>query len=86
MVVKKRQSDRIKKIASDLNLSEKLVRSVIDTYIESLKRDASAGEDIEVRGIFLVKVRNIDGEYVPRGSVSPVLKERIKKGYKNNAV
>lgn len=86
MVVKKTQSARIKEIASDLNLSEGLVKRVIEEYIASLQHDVACGEDVEVRGIFQVKVREINGELVPRGTVSPALKERIKRGYKKNAV
>lgn len=86
MVVKKTQSARIKEIASDLNLSENLVKRVIDEYIAKLQCAVASGEDIEIRGIFQVKVREINGELVPRGTVSPALKERIKRGYKNNAV
>lgn len=86
MVVKKTQSARIKEIASDLNLSENLVKRVIEEYIAALQHDIASGEDIEVRGIFQVKVREINGELVPRGTVSPALKERIKRGYKKNAV
>lgn len=86
MVVKKTQSARIKEIASDLNLSENLVKRVIEEYIEKLQCAVANGEDVEIRGIFQVKVREINGEMVPRGTVSPALKERIKRGYKKNAV
>lgn len=78
MVVKKTQSTRIKEVASELGISEKLTKRVIELYIESLRSDIAKGEDVEVRGLFQVKVREINGELVPRGTVSPALKERIK--------
>lgn len=78
MVVKKTQSTRIKEVASELGISEKLTKRVIELYIESLRSDIAKGQDVEVRGLFQVKVREINGELVPRGTVSPALKERIK--------
>ena len=78
MVVKKTQSTRIKEVASELGISEKLTKRVIELYIESLRSDIAKGQDVEVRGLFQVKVREINGELVPRGTVSSALKERIK--------
>ena len=79
MVVKQTQSSRIRKIASDLDLPITVVKRIIDEYIESLQEAVLDGEDVEVRGIFQVKVREINGELVPRGTVSPALKEKIRE-------
>ena len=81
MVVKKTQSSRIKEVAGELDLPVSVVKGVVDKYIESLQRAVMNGEDIEVRGLFQIKVREVDGVPTPRGTVSPVLKEKIKRGY-----
>ena len=81
MVVKKTQSARIKEIAKVLDLPEVTVKRVIDEYIASLQYSIIQGEDIEVRGVFQVSAEEIGGRIVPRGTVSPALKERAKRGY-----
>lgn len=81
MVVKKTQSARIKEIAKVLDLPEVTVKRVIDEYIASLQYSIVQGEDIEVRGVFQVSAEEIGGRIVPRGTVSPALKEKAKRGY-----
>ena len=79
--MKKTQSARIKEIARTLGLPEVQVKRIVDEYIMSLQNSVLNGEDIEIRGIFLINVDTIDGKVTTGGMVSPALKEKIKRGF-----
>lgn len=78
MVVKVTQAQRVNSIAQELGLPVSVVKRVVDGYVESLQKSALGGEDVEVRGLFRIKVKSIDGHLVPRGIVSEALKEKFR--------
>lgn len=80
MVVKSTQKLRIQTVACRLNLPVSVVERVVQEYIASLQQSALKGEDVEVRGLFNIKMyHNDDGTYTPRGSVSLALKDKLAK-------
>lgn len=83
MIVKSTQQLRIKTVACKLKLPIPVVDRVIKEYIESLQQSALKGEDIEVRGLFSIKMYPIEnGGFIPRGSVSLALKDKLAKSKK----
>lgn len=75
---KETQSSRVERVAKKLNVSKKLVEGIISAYIEDLTQSALNGEDIEVRCLFSIRMKEVDGGYVPRGAVSDVLRQRCE--------
>lgn len=83
MIVKATQKLRIQTVACKLKLPVPVVERVIQEYIESLQQSALKGEDIEVRGLFSIKMYHAeDGTYIPRGSVSLALKDKLARSKK----
>lgn len=80
MVVKVTQSSRIRGIADRLNVPVPVVKRIIDEYIAGLQQSALNGEDVEVRGLFAIRMLQDGNSFIPRGVVSPVLKEKLRNG------
>lgn len=71
------QSERIKKVAERVGVSEYVAKRIISEYLDSLTLSICRCEPVEIRGIVTISASIIDGKIVPRSRVSESLKKRI---------
>ena len=87
--------DIINKLASDINVNQKIAKIAVDTIIDSVKKAITSNERVEIRGFGSFKVKNCSsyqgrnpktGEVIQVGEknlpffkVGKELKERVNK-------
>lgn len=80
VVVKQKLAQRARRIALKRGIPIVTVETVIKDYLEDLKESAIKDERIVIDGLTSISIiKDINGEYVPRGRVSTALKSYLNK-------
>ena len=69
-----KKADLINELASKLEIPQKEAIEVVDAFIEVFRKTLESGEEIELRGLFSLRIR----EYPPRPGRNPKTGEEVE--------
>lgn len=73
----KANKSRVRRLAAQFGISMEIAKQIIDAYCKDLEDTLIAGDDVNVPGVFSIKVhKDANGNNIYRGRVSVALKTK----------